>query len=253
MSDSQQILAQLIELSRSLGDPTRDLVILGEGNTSAKVDEEAFFIKASGKELAKAGTGSFVGISFARVLEAFGETDLTDEEVKRVLQEARTDRRGEAMPSLETFLHAYLLSFPDVWFVGHTHPTAVNAILCSQGSREAFRGRLFPDEIVYCGPTTCYVEYTDPGLPLARHLRRRVEEFVAEEGRPPRVILMENHGLIACGKTVGEVEASTLMFVKASRILWATYALGGPRFLQGHQVARLHKRPDETYRRSQIV
>jgi ribulose-5-phosphate 4-epimerase/fuculose-1-phosphate aldolase len=61
---------------------------------------------------------------------------------------------------------------------------------------------------------------------------------------------MENHGLIACGRTVREVEASILMFVKASRILLGTYALGGPRFLQADEVARIDSRPDEKYRRS---
>jgi len=250
MSDPQQILAQLIELSRRLGEPARDLVILGEGNTSAKVDEKTFFVKASGKELAEADGESFVRVSFSTVLEALRKEELTDEEVKRVLQEARVDPHGKLMPSLETFLHAYLLSFPDLWFVGHTHPAAVNAVLCSLGSREAFQGSLFPDEIVYCGPRVCYVEYTDPGLSLAHRLRRRVQEFVREEGRPPRVILMENHGLIACGRTVREVEASILMFVKASRILLGTYALGGPRFLQADEVARIDSRPDEKYRRS---
>ncbi len=244
MSEPQRTLARLIELSRSLGDPAKDLVILAEGNTAAKVDEKSFFVKASGKELAKADVETFVQVSFSRALEALGkEALMDDEEVKRVLEGARIDPHAEAMPSLETFLHAYLLSFPDVWFVGHTHPTAVNAILCSRGAWEAFRGRLFPDEIVYCGAVVCYVEYTDPGLPLARHLRKRVE------GRPPRVILMENHGLIACGKTEREVEASTLMFVKASRILLGTYAFGGPRFLPPHQVARIVARPDEKYRR----
>lgn len=250
MSDPQQILAQLIELSRRLGEPSRDLVILGEGNTSAKVDDKSFFVKASGKDLVGAAEESFVRVSFSKVLEALEKEHLNDEEVKKVLQESRVDLREDVMPSLETFLHAYLLSFPDVWFVGHTHPTSVNAVLCSLGSREALRGSLFPDAIVYCGPRVCYVEYTDPGLPLAHGLRRRVEEFVQEEGRPPRVILMENHGLIACGKTVREVEASTLMFVKASRILLGTYALGGPRFLQADEVSRIDTRPDEKYRRS---
>lgn len=250
MSDPQPILTQLIELSRNLGDPAKDLVILGEGNTSAKVDEKTFFVKASGKALAEADGESFVQVSFSTILGALRKEELTDEEVRRVLQEARIDPQGKLMPSLETFLHAYLLSFPDVWFVGHTHPTSVNAVLCSLGSREAVRGSLFPDEIVYCGPRACYVEYTDPGLSLAHHLRKRVEEFRAKESGPPRVILMENHGLIACGKTAREVEASTLMFVKASRILLGTYALGGPRFLQADEVARIDSRPDEKYRRA---
>jgi len=252
MSDHKQILKQLIEMSRSLGDPSRNLVILGEGNTSAKVDDKIFFVKASGKELRTADANSFAAVSLPRMLEALAGKTLTDVEVKKVLSESKIDRSSDIMPSLETFLHAYLLSLPNVHFVGHTHPTAVNAILCSIGSRNAVSGRLFPDEIVYCGPTMCYVEYADPGLPLARHLRHRVEEFIDVQNMPPKVILMENHGLIACGKTAREVEATTFMYVKACRILIGTYALGGPQFLTPEKVARIYTRPDEHDRQKQL-
>ena len=45
-------------MSRILGDPARDLVILGEGNTSARADGNTFFVKASGKELGTADENS---------------------------------------------------------------------------------------------------------------------------------------------------------------------------------------------------
>lgn len=252
MSNGKEILNQLVVMSRTLGDPARDLVILGEGNTSARIDEKTFFVKASGKELRTADENSFVEVSLPQVLEALAEKKLPDEEVKRVLSESKIDRSSEIMPSLETFLHAYLLSLPNISFIGHTHPTAVNAILCSVHSREAVRSRMFPDEVVYCGPAVCYVEYTDPGLPLARHLRKRVEDFMNEQSRPPKVILMENHGLIACGRTPQDVEAITSMYVKAAKILVGTYILGGPRIFTPEQVARIDTRPDEKYRQAKM-
>jgi len=48
MSDPQQLLEELVEMSRKLGEPAADCVILGEGNTSARIDEETFWVKASG-------------------------------------------------------------------------------------------------------------------------------------------------------------------------------------------------------------
>ncbi len=249
---SSAILGELITLSRSLGEPARDLAMLGEGNTSALIDPETFFVKASGKTMATAGSDSFVEVSLTRALEVLGGPDLSDTEVKDALLFSKTNQADPKMPSVETFLHAYLLSLAGINFVGHTHPTAVNAILCSQHSKEAVSGRLFPDEIVCCGPAVCYVEYTDPGLPLARHLKLRVEEFIDEHNMAPKVILMENHGFIATGKTTRDVETATSMYVKTARILAGTFAMGGPRFLSPENVARIHTRPDEHYRQKQI-
>jgi rhamnose utilization protein RhaD (predicted bifunctional aldolase and dehydrogenase) len=252
MLSKRKVLTQLIEMSRSLGDPARDLVILGEGNTSAKIDDKTFFVKASGKELRTSEEDSFVQVALAPVLDGIDRKALTDEEVKEILTGAKIDPSADKMPSLETFLHACVLSLPNIRFVGHTHPTAVNAILCSDRAREAVSGRLFPDEIVCCGPSVCYVEYADPGLALARCLRQRVEEFIEEQNMAPRVILMENHGMIACGSSPRDVETITSMYVKTARTLIGTYALGKPHFLTPENVARIHTRPDEKYRRIKL-
>ena len=62
------------------------------------------------------------------------------------------------------------------------------------------------------------------------------------------MILLQNHGLIALGRTATEVENITAMYVKTARVLLGTYALGGPRFLTARDVKRIHTRPDEAYR-----
>ena len=45
---SATTLETVLELSHFLGDEKRQLAILGEGNTSAQVDESTFLVKASG-------------------------------------------------------------------------------------------------------------------------------------------------------------------------------------------------------------
>ena len=243
------ILSQLITLSRNLGDPALDYAILGEGNTSVRADGDTFWVKASGAELRTIDANGFVRVHFDRVLALLETDDLSDDDVKASLEAAKVDPTAAAHPSVETVLHALALQADGVNFVGHTHPTAVNAVLCSQKAEEAVAGRLFPDEIVYCGPAPVYVPYTDPGLPLARAVRQALADYQAEYGQSPKVVLMQNHGLIALGGTAAEVEHITAMYVKTARVLLGTYALGGPHFLSPAAVARIHTRPDEQYRR----
>jgi rhamnose utilization protein RhaD (predicted bifunctional aldolase and dehydrogenase) len=244
-------LSALIAMSRNLGDPAKDYVMLGEGNSSAQADADTFWVKASGVEMRTIGGSGLVRVRFDRVLSLLEASELTDDEVKAGLEAARVDPEATARPSVETVLHALALRLEGVNFVGHTHPTAVNAILCSQKAKEAIAGRLFPDEIVYCGPAPVYVPYTDPGLPLARAVRDAINEYLEEYREVPKVILMQNHGLIALGKSASEVENITAMYVKTARVIIGAYALGGPHFMSPEAVARIHTRPDELYRRQE--
>jgi rhamnose utilization protein RhaD (predicted bifunctional aldolase and dehydrogenase) len=252
MPSSADILTELIEMSRRLGDPRMDYAILGEGNTSAGADAESFFVKASGAALHEIGEQGFVRVRRGAVMTMLDAERLNDEEARQGLMDARINRALPSRPSVETLFHAYLLSLPGIGFVGHTHPTPVNAILCSAGAEEAIAGRLFPDEIVCCGIAPAWVPYTDPGQPLAKAIRSAVERFIETHEVPPRIILMQNHGLIALGRTPREVESATAMCVKTARILLGTYAMGGPRFLSPDHVRRIYTRPDEKYREKQI-
>jgi rhamnose utilization protein RhaD (predicted bifunctional aldolase and dehydrogenase) len=225
--------------------------MLGEGNSSAQADDLTFWVKASGAEMRTIDASGLVQVRFDGVLSLLEAGELTDDQVKAGLEAARVDADATARPSVETVLHALALRLEGVNFVGHTHPTAVNAILCSQQAQEATAGRLFPDEIVYCGPAPVYVPYADPGLPLARAVRDAIDDYLNEFREVPKVILMQNHGLIALGKSASEVENITAMYVKTARMIISAYALGGPQFMSPEAVARIHTRPDEIYRRQE--
>jgi len=254
MSDTLQ---QLVAMSKRLGDPKNDYVILGEGNTSALNPDGTFWVKASGHQLPTIDESGFVRVSLERALALLEDEALTDDEIKQRLLEVRVDPESgrwpapnsDVRPSTETVFHAICLSMEGVAFVGHTHATAVNALTCSAAFDEAFGGRLFPDEIVMCGPAPVLVPYIDPGIPLAREIRRRINAYIDTYEERPRVILMQNHGLVALGRSAEQVENITAMMVKTARVLLGAYAAGGPHFLTDENVARIHTRPDELYRR----
>lgn len=161
--------AELRALSRSLGDPGKHLAILAEGNASARISPETFLVKASGFSLADLPNEGLIEVEFAPILNAMA-TRLNDDEVRQVLKGSRVDQTSTLLPSVETFMHAWLLSLPGVAFVGHTHPTSLLSLLCLADAEKIARQRLFPDEIVLCGPESCFVKYVDPGGPLAAEL-----------------------------------------------------------------------------------
>jgi ribulose-5-phosphate 4-epimerase/fuculose-1-phosphate aldolase len=82
-------------------------------------------------------------------------------------------------------------------------------------------------------------------------VRDAIDRHVDKYRGIPKVVLMQNHGLIALGRTASEVENITAMCVKTARIILGTHTLGGPHFLSPEAVARIHTRPDEQYRRKE--
>lgn len=244
-------LPALLSLSHELGHEERRLAILGEGNPSARTGEDTFLVKASGSNLATLTRDGVSECRNAPLLALLAQRAVADDAVEAALLAARVDASARK-PSVEAMFHAWLLTLPGVAFVGHTHPVAVNSVLCSPHARAFARRRLFPDEIVCCGPESVLVPYTDPGLLLARAIRTQVERFRRRAGLVPRVILLENHGLIALGATPAAVLATTLMTVKAAEITLGASALGGPRYLTPRDVVRIAGRSDEHYRQKAL-
>ena len=244
----QEKLQALLRLSHELGRPNQPLAILGEGNTSVKLTAETFQVKASGTNLASLAEADTVACRNSELLPLLDKNNLSDTEIAEALLASRVDSRAKK-PSVEALFHAYFLTLPGVEFVGHTHAPAVNGILCSPRAKEFAVKRIFPDEIVCCDVASVFVPYTDPGLQLAQAIRTETKKFMAEYQRPPRVVLLENHGIITLGGTVEAVLAAMFMAEKAATIWVNASGLGGPTFLTPAHVQRISGRPDEAERR----
>jgi rhamnose utilization protein RhaD (predicted bifunctional aldolase and dehydrogenase) len=241
----------LLALAHELGREERKLAILGEGNISARISTEQFLVKASGSCLATLRPEDLATCSSASVLPLLDRKRISDAEIETALLESRADPKSKK-PSTETVFHAWLLTLENVNYVGHCHPAVANQVLCSPRARDFAERRLFPDEVVCCGPASVFVPYTDPGLPLAREIRDRTILFQKNSGIVPRLILLQNHGLIALGATPQAVLACILMATKAAEIFVGAAALGGPNFMTPKDVERIGSRPDEAYRQREL-
>ncbi len=241
------ILEELLTLSHEIGREDRGLAMLGEGNTSARLGDDTFAVKASGTCLGTLKPEDTVECKFSSLLPLLERQGMSDQEVDDALLAARVDAKAKK-PSVEAIFHAYLLSLPNIRFVGHSHATTVNQILCSTRARDFAEYRMFPDEIVCCGTASVFVPYTDPGLKLSQVIRRQTEAFIQKYQCQPRVLLMQNHGIICLGATRQAVLAAMLMAEKAAKIFVGAACLGGPVFFTEENVARISGRPDEAYR-----
>jgi rhamnose utilization protein RhaD (predicted bifunctional aldolase and dehydrogenase) len=245
-------IQELIKLSRELGQESRQLAILGEGNTSVNCGDGTFLVKASGSSLSTLDESGITKVRFDAINALLNRPHMTEHEIEQELVNAQADPT-QKKPSVETFLHALCLQEGGAHWVGHTHTVSVNQILCSQLGAKPFLEHVMPDAIVVCGPAPAVIPYVDPGFALAKAVQGELRRYKGIYHKLPKLLLMENHGPVALGQTAREVLNIMLMTDKWAKILWGTYALGGPRFLPQSEVSRIDNRLDEILRRKEIL
>jgi ribulose-5-phosphate 4-epimerase/fuculose-1-phosphate aldolase len=202
--------------------------ICGEGNVSARVDENTFLIKASGTSL-----------------HTLSEEDLTLCNTNGAQIELLHKK-----PSIETSFHAWIVkTFPEINYIAHTHPPYTTQILCSTSPYSFANHRWFPDQIVRNGVKSCLVPYAPPGEAILKLVEKNVSDFVNKEGYFPKLILLQNHGIISASASQKDCAASTLMCEKSAEIFIGAKLLGGVKFLTKQEVDAVHTCPNENYRR----
>ncbi len=190
-----QNLTQLIETSRLYG-KDKTFVIAGGGNTSFK-DETHIWIKASGVALETIDEKGFVCLSRAKlkiVSSKIYSHDATEREadVKADLANAIVSK-GNNRPSVETSMHEII----NYQFVVHTHPTLVNALMCSMNAESVCR-ELFGDQ-------SLFIPYTDPGYILFKKVETEIARYTSRFRIAPQIIFLENHGVFVAANSITEI------------------------------------------------
>lgn len=247
-----QALDKLVALSREFGREDRGWAILGEGNTSTRLDETFFLVKASGSRLGDACEEDFTKVNLDQALEFLTNSSLSDEEVQSALESIKFNPAAK-QPSVETFVHAVVLSEGDCHWVGHGHPESVLSILCSKTGAKPYMEHIFPDAIVVCGRHFSVVPYVDPGFKLAHAVRDSLRAFKEKHGKAPKIIFLENHGPFLLGQSDLDVINTMKMLDKWSKILIANQAFGGSRYMSPEESDRIEGRLDEAYRRKRLL
>ena len=243
---------ELLRLTRELGRPERDLVILAEGNTSQLLDDGRLVVKASGARMRDVTAEDFVTVDVEPLMALVRDPQATQADLTAALvaEDVRggSPRRG----SIETLVHAAVQAVAPTAYVGHTHPTEVIGLLASVRAEKAFADAAYSDEAVVIG-RPLFVPYAQPGIDLGRVYHRCLVEYAEREGALPQLVLLANHGIVALAPTAEGVDAISEMAVKAAAVRRIAYGVGGLAPLTEEAVAKFFARDDVAERRGNIA
>ena len=174
----------LLAVSVRLGSNPLQVQAAG-GNTSLKQDG-VMWVKASGTWLARAQeTDIMVPVDAARMREAIINADPKAKDANAFRLSGGSE---ELRASIETSVHAVL-----PWSVVlHTHCVSTIAIAVRSDAKRIVSESLHDLDAVF-------IPYVKPGWDLANAINDRVTSRT-------RVIVLGNHGLVACGDTPEEAE-----------------------------------------------
>ena len=203
----------------------QSFVTFGEGNASIiSNDRKKFLIKASGCDL----------------------FNMTKKDLVICSRDCVQLNNKKKKPSMEVSFHSMLYTHKSVNFILHTHPTETLSILCSGKITQFAENRYFPDQVVRNGKKSCVVTYAMPGESLTNAIKSSLERFIQKENYFPKLILLQNHGIICCGKNAKECLIATSICEKSAKIFNKNYELNS---LTDEQIFKIDSCPLEAHRR----
>jgi len=216
------ILRTITLLSHEFG--TSDYVQAGGGNTSCK-NKTTLWVKPSGTTLLGLTMETFIAMDRALLNRLYTveppESPADREELVKNMMAKAVLASTPGRASVEAPLHNAL----SARFVVHTHPPSVNGMTCSLGGRAA-AARLFPDAL--------WVPYVDPGYTLCMVVRKAIQDYKTANGKEPKLIFLENHGVFVCAKKDEDIRTTyaqvmdTLARVYAEQGVTAKVPVGDP-------------------------
>jgi len=218
----KDIKKEVIKLSHSV----HEYAICGEGNVSG-IDGDIFYIKSSGCDLKNLKEDDLISCDLSgKQLNFFNKK-----------------------PSLEVGFHLYFFENKNIKFIAHTHPVKTMQILCGDKIFKFAENRFFPDQIVRNGKKSCVIPYTTPGKKLFKFVEFYIKKFCDNEGYFPKLILLQNHGIICHGSSIQECITCTKMCEKSAEIFVGCHELGSINYLTPKEINEIENCPIEQYRK----
>jgi len=225
---------ELLELAHWIGLHPARLAIWNEGAVAAVLPGGRFAVSAAGANLGRLDCAMMVELDLAKAQALVALEDASPEK----MSEAQMNPAAPA-PSADAWAFADLFALEGVRFAAHTQPIPVNQVICSPRARQFSDRRNLPHEILACGQASVLVPFMPPGLPLAKEIRRKTALYRDRYKTIPKLVLLQNHGMIALGETLEEVKLVTEMALKYAEIFVGAAMMGGPEFMKPNYVTQI--------------
>jgi ribulose-5-phosphate 4-epimerase/fuculose-1-phosphate aldolase len=230
------LINEILTLGQTLGRHPSRLVLADEGALAARVTDTRVAITRRGAHLAEVQAGDFVHLDLQRICEVIAHDPVLPEDL------AATQLHAEfgAQPHEDAMLFAWLLALdPALRFVVHLHPVIVDQITASPRARQFADRRTVHNEVLALGSASLLVNYADPGLGLTREIQKKMILWRDRNKSVPRVILVQNHGLILLGETGTALLYCVDALLKYAELFAGASLLGGPVFLTPQAITQI--------------
>ena len=226
----------LVDLGRQLGTHPDKIVVLEEGFVAGKVDGHVV-ISRPGARLVSLDRGDLIHFNPAPLLELLKADQPKRPAEDEALLASRLQDDGP-MPSADAYLVTELFERCGGRMIVQVQPVAINQILASPRARQFADRRITLSEVFSCGLATTLVPYADPGTALAKEVRTKVNLWRDRVRADPKVILLQNNGMIVLGDSPEELVENIEKMVRAAEVFVGASLLGGPQFLTVANIGR---------------
>lgn len=195
-------LLELVKISQKIGKRV-DYVQGGGGNISVKLDGELMAIKASGYRLNQVSLeDGFVVVNYEKIRKFYDEVDFNlekdyeKESMQTALNNTLKINDKNLRPSVEVGFHSILDKY-----VIHSHSVYANILTCSENGK-----KIFDDIMKENGYSYIWIPYINPGFSLTLMIKDELSKIsISEKEKLPKIIMMENHGLIVTSDSLNDV------------------------------------------------
>lgn len=192
----------------------KDYVQGGGGNASCKHDGNKMAIKASGFTIGEiTETAGYADVDFVKIRAYHTDVPANELEVREKESTPFTmscvfpNAEGKTLrPSVETGFHSLMKKY-----VMHTHPVYANVITCAAGGKELAAK-------ILGGMDFIWIPYINPGFSLTLAIKDAIDAYEKETGVFPKVIFLENHGLVT---TSDDATECTELHIKVNEMIKA--------------------------------